>query len=67
MTFSAKLLSALTLGAMFTSGAMAQARPALTQDRDQAGRNYYSAQASCNVLTFSYAQPRSPRRPPASV
>ena len=42
---------------------MAQARPALTQDRDQAGRNYYSAQTSCNTVTFGYCAVTFPTPP----
>lgn len=44
----------VSLIAASTVAASAQARPALTQDRDQAGRNFYTASASCNSVTFSY-------------
>ena len=63
MTLSAKLLSALALGAALSTSAMAQARPALTQDRDQAGRNYYYSQSSCNQITFSYCSVTFPTPP----
>jgi hypothetical protein len=59
----AKALLLVTLIPAFTSIATAQARPATTQDRDQAGRNYYTAQASCNTVTFSYCSVVFPTPP----
>lgn len=50
----AKALFLVTLFPTFTCVANAQARPATTQDRDQAGRNYYTATASCSTVTYSY-------------
>jgi hypothetical protein len=63
MTRSAKILAALILGAVFTTAAMAQARPALIQDRDQAGRNFYWANASCNQVTFNFCSVVFPTPP----
>jgi len=44
----------LVLGGTFIPSAMAQTRPAITQDRDQAGRNFYTANLSCTTVTFGY-------------
>jgi hypothetical protein len=51
-----KLISMAAFSAIFVvltaTSATAQTRPALVQDRDQAGRNFYSFQGTCgNVMT----------------
>lgn len=54
MTFQTKLALSLAVGAALASSVSAQPRPALVQDRDQAGRNFYTALASCSTPTFQF-------------
>jgi hypothetical protein len=54
---------ATVIGGMLSVPASAQARPALVQDRDQAGRNHYYAQDSCSQVTFSYCGIKFPTPP----
>jgi len=55
-------LYALILGVVIVPSALAQ-RAALVQDRDQAGRNYYTASASCSQTTFGYCSVVFPTPP----
>jgi hypothetical protein len=59
----AKALLLATFITAFTAAATAQARPAVTQDRDQAGRNFYTVSASCSSLTYSYCSVVFPTPP----
>ena len=52
----------LVLGATMITSAMAQ-RPAITQDRDQAGRNFYYQQIPCGGVTTGYCQITFPTVP----
>ena len=45
------------------TSAFAQVRPAIIQDRDQAGRNFYSSTGSCNTVTFNFCQITFPAVP----
>jgi hypothetical protein len=60
--FASTLALAAAALAITTVPALAQ-RPALTQDRDQAGRNFYFAQASCNQVTFGFCSVTFPTPP----
>lgn len=52
-----------TLALSSIPAVQAQARPAITQDRDQEGRNFYTQTSSCNTVTFGYCQITFPTVP----
>ena len=63
MKLFVRLACSLVIGGALMTSAFAQVRPAIIQDRDQAGRNFYSSTSSCNTVTFNFCQITFPAVP----